>query len=203
MRTFWDIDSRLRIEKLDDVVDAPKVIRVNKFDEDALEEFEKDMDEAHQTHQPVIPIVVDSFGGSAYGCLGMLAAIEAARVPVATILTSKAMSAGAILFCWGTDGYRYMHPDAWMMIHDVGTFSCGKIEEIKADTKMTDEMNQRMYKRLSKKLGHKEDYIGSLIKEHHHLDWFLTAKDAKKHNIANHLKVPCFEAKIELTFNFG
>lgn len=203
MRTFWDIDNRLRIAKLEEVVDAPKVIRVNKFDEDALEQFEKDMDEAHQTHQPVIPIIVDSFGGSAYGCLGMLASIEAARVPVATILTSKAMSAGAILFCWGTDGYRFMHPDAWMMIHDVGSFTCGKIEEIKADTKMTDDMNQRMYKRLSKKLGHKEDYIGTLIKEHHHVDWFLTAKEAKKHNIANHLKVPCFEAKIELTYNFG
>jgi len=203
MRTFWKIDERLHIEKLEDVLDKPKVIRVNKFDEDALEEFEEDMDEAHQTNQPIIPVVIDSFGGSAYGCLGMLAAIEAARVPVATILTSKAMSAGAILFCWGTEGYRYMHPDAWLMIHDVGSFTGGKVEDIKADAKMIDDMNQRMYKRLSKKLGHKEEYIGTLIKEHHHVDWFMTAKDAKKHNITNHLKVPSFEAEITLTYNFG
>jgi len=203
MRTFWKIDERLHIEKLDDVLDKPKIIRVNKFDEKSLEEFEEDMDEAHQTNQPVIPIVIDSFGGSAYGCLGMLAAIENARVPVATILTSKAMSAGAILFCWGTEGYRFMHPDAWMMIHDVGSFTGGKVEDIKADTKMIDNMNQRMYKRVSKKLGHKDDYIGDLIKDHHHVDWFLTAKDAKKHNIANHLKVPSFEAEITLNYSFG
>jgi len=203
MRTFWKIDERLHIQKLDEILDKPKIIRVKKFDEDALEEFEEEMDEAHQTNQPVIPVVIDSYGGSAYGCLGMLAAIESARVPVATILTSKAMSAAAILFCWGTEGYRYMHPDAWIMIHDVGSFTVGKVEDIKADTKQMDEMNQRMYKRLSKQLGHKEDYIGGLIKQHHHVDWFLTSREAKKHNITNHVKVPNFEAEISLNYKFG
>jgi len=202
MRTFWNVDNRLHIKKLDDVLDKPKIIRVNKFDEEALESFEEEMDEAHQTNQPVIPVVIDSYGGSAYGCLGMLAAIESAKVPVATILTSKAMSAGAILFCWGTEGYRYMHPDAWIMIHDAGSFTCGKVEDIKADSKQIDEMNQKMYKRLSRQLGHKENYIGNLIRENHHVDWYLTSKEAKKHNIANHVKVPSFEVEISLNYKF-
>lgn len=203
MRKFYKIDPRLHIEKLEDVVDVPKVIRVTEFDDEALEDFEKDMDEAHETGQPVIPIVVDSYGGSAYGCLGFLAAIEQARVPVATILTTKAMSAGAILFCFGTEGYRFMHPYAQMMIHDVGSGTFGKVEEIKADTRHLDELNQTMYKRVSRQLGHDPDYLGRLIKEHNHVDWFLGAKEAKKHNIANHLKVPSFEIEISLRVNFG
>lgn len=203
MRTFLKIDERLNVSKLDEFLEKPEVIRVTKFDEDALKEFEDEMDEAHMTKQPVIPIVIDSYGGSAFGLLGMLAAVESARVPVATILTSKAMSAGAILFCWGTEGYRYMHPEAWMMIHDVGSFTCGKVEDIKADTRQIDEMNQRMYKRLSRKIGQDQDYIGKLIKANNHVDWYLTAKDAKKHNIANHLKVPNFEVEISLSYNFG
>lgn len=204
MRTFFNIDERLHIKKLSEVLDGPKVIRVNKFDEEGLENFEEDMDEAIMTKQPVIPIVVDSYGGSAYGCLGMLAAIEQVeqQIPVATILTSKAMSAGAILFCWGTEGYRFMHPDAWIMIHDVGSFTEGKIEDIKAGAKMIDDMNQRMYKRLSKRLGHDAGYIGDLIKKKHHVDWFLNAKDAKKHKVTNHLTVPSFKAEISLNYEF-
>ena len=96
-----------------------------------------------------------------------------------------------------------MHPDACLMIHDVGSFTRGKIEDMKVDIKTTDDMNQRMYKRLSKRLGHKPEYIGDLIKENHHIDWYLTAKDAKKHNITNHLKVPSFEAEISLSYKFG
>lgn len=203
MRTNITIDPRLRIPKLDDVFDKPTIIRVSKFNEDALEEFEEDLDEAHNTDQDVIPIVIDSYGGSAYGVLGMIAAIENSEKPVATILTSKAMSAGAILFCFGTEGYRYMHPEAWIMIHDVGSMTGGKVEEIKADAKQMDNLNQRMYKRLSKHLGHNQDYIGNLIKENHHVDWFLTAKEAKKHNIANNLYIPKFEVEIKASVIFG
>lgn len=202
MRTFFKIDPKLYVEKLDDLLDVPKVIRVNEFDEECLEEFEKDMDEAHLTGQPVIPIVIDSFGGSAYGCLGFLAAVESAKVPVATILTAKAMSAGAILFCFGTEGYRFMHPNAAIMIHDVGSYTDGKIEEIKVDAKHLDEMNKSIYKRVSKHLGHPSSYISDLVWENRHADWYLNAKEAKKHNIANHLRIPKFEVEVSLKVTF-
>lgn len=202
MRKFYNIDPRIYIDKIEDVIDDPKIIRVNEFDEEALEDFEKDMNLAHYTKQPVIPVVIDSFGGSSYGCLGFIAAIESAKVPVATILTAKAMSAGAVLFCFGTEGYRFMHQSATIMIHDVGAGSFGKIEEIKADARHLDEMNTTLYRRVSKQLGHNADYISDLIRDNRHADWFLTAKDAKKHNIANHLRVPCFEVDITLNVNF-
>jgi ATP-dependent protease ClpP protease subunit len=203
MRKFLKIDPRLRIEDLDDVMSIPEIIRVNDFDEEALEDFEEALDDAHATGQSVIPIVIDSYGGSAYGVLGMIAAVEQARVPVATILTSKAMSAGAILFMFGTEGYRYMHPSANMMIHDIGSWTGGKVEEIKADTRNLDEMNKSVYTRASKHIGKDPDLLANLIKEHNHVDWFLGAKEAKKYNIANHLKIPCFEVEISLNVKFG
>jgi len=203
MRKIYQIDPRLSIDKIDDVMDEPMIVRVTSFDEEALEEFEQDMDKAHRTGQPVIPIMIDSYGGSAYGLLGFIAAVESAQVPVATVLTSKAMSAGALLFCFGTEGYRFMHPYATMMIHDVGSFAVGKVEEIKADAAHLDDLNKTMYKRASKHLGHHAEYLGKMIKEKHHVDWFLTATEAKKHNIANHLRVPKFEVKISLDVEFS
>jgi ATP-dependent Clp protease protease subunit len=202
MRKFYKIDPRLSIDKLDDVLDEPVIIRVNEFDEEALEDFEEDLDEAHMTGQPVIPVVIDSYGGAAYGLLGMIAAIEQSRIPVATILTSKAMSAGALLYMFGTEGYRFMHPEATMMIHDVGSFTMGKIEDIKADTTHLDHLNKSVYKRASRQIGKEANYLAGLIKAHNHVDWFLTAKEAKQHNIANHLRVPLFEIEISLNVNF-
>ena len=110
-----------------------------------METFEKDMSEAQQTGQPVVPVIIDSYGGVVYGLLGMISAIEQCSIPVATILTSKAMSAGAILFCFGTEGYRFMDKNACMMIHDAGCMSQGKVEDIKADTKHLDHLNQSLY----------------------------------------------------------
>ena len=203
MRNNIKIHQSLHILKLEEVYKEPITIRVNKFDEEAVAHFDNDFEEAINTGQPVIPILVDSFGGSSYGVIGMINLIETSPVPVATILLSKAMSAGAILFSFGTEGYRFMHPDASMMIHDVASMTGGKIEDINADTHNMNEMNQRIYKRMSLHLGHKADYLGNLIKEHNHVDWFLNAKDAKKHNIANHLKIPNYNIEIGLNVTFG
>lgn len=202
MRNNIKIDPRLHIPKLEDVYKEPLTLRVVKFDEESLANFENEFEAAVNTGQPVIPIVIDSYGGSVYGCLGMINLLETCPVPVATILMSKAMSAGAILFSFGTEGYRFMHPEAWMMIHDAGSCFGGKVEDVKADTKQMEELNQRVYKRMSLHLGHDADYLGGMIKSKNHVDWYLTAKEAKKHNIANHLRIPNFDIEIDLKVTF-
>lgn len=205
MRKTLKVDPRLTIHKLEEVLHEPVIIRVNKFDEESLEKFEEDLDDAVDTGQPVVPVVIDSFGGSLYSLLGMVAAVEEvqANVPVATILTTKAMSCGAILFAFGSEGYRFMHPESTIMIHDASWGSIGKVEDIKNDAAHLDDQNQRMYRRLAKHLGKPPAYILDLIKEHSHVDWFLTAKEAKKHGIANYLKIPKFEVEIKLDIKFG
>lgn len=202
MRKFYNIDPRIHFEKLDELFDQPEIIRVTDFEEEDLKEFELDFDAAHNTGQPVIPIVIDSFGGCGYGLLGMIAAIEQSKIPVATIITSKAMSAGSLLFCFGTEGYRYMHPDAQMMIHDAATAFRGKLEDLKAETKHLGHLNELVYKKACKHLGHSPNYMTDLIKKQNHIDWFLTAKEAKRHKIVNHLRVPSFEIKVSLNISF-
>lgn len=203
MRTFYKIDKHIHYEEIETLIQQPKIIRVTDFDEEDLTEFEEELDLAHQTKQPVIPIVIDSFGGNSYGMLGMIAAIESCKLPVATIITSKAMSAGSVLFCFGTENYRFMHPDAQMMIHDVGGCTSGSVEDIKVDAKHLDYLNNLVYKKVSQHLGHDADYLTNLLERQKNSDWFLSAKDAKKHNIANHLRIPSFEVKLNLSVKFN
>ena len=99
--------------------------------------------------QMVLPVVIDSYGGQVYSLMSMISDIQHSRIPVATIVQGKAMSCGAILFSFGTEGRRYMDPDATVMIHDVSSMGWGKVEEIKADAKEVERLNQKVYKMMA------------------------------------------------------
>ena len=178
----------------------PTIIRVRKFDEPAAKEFTNSMMKAQNTGQPVVPVIIDSYGGQVYSLMSMISDIRHSKVPVATIVQGKAMSCGAILFSFGADGSRYMDPDATVMIHDVSSMNWGKIEEVKAGAEETERLNQKVYQMMAENCGHNKDYFLDMIHEKGHADWFLDADEAKKHNLANHLHVP--EMKIETKVNF-
>lgn len=203
MKQVVHVDPGLFIEDVEDVLKLPVVIRVNDFEEEDLEDFDKAMSEAHNTKQPIIPIVIDSYGGSAYGVLGMIASIENSRIPVATIVTSKIMSAGTLLFAFGSEGYRFMDPYAQVMLHDIASMAWGKIEDLKVDVKHTEHLNTMLYRRMAKHLGHPERYFLDLLDKQKHVDIYMTAKDAKKHRIANHLRIPTFDIAIKLEMSLN
>ena len=180
----------------------PVVIRVNKFDEKAAQEFSKDVARAQNTGQPVLPVIIDSYGGQVYSLMSMISDIEHSRIPVATIVQGKAMSCGAILFSFGVDGMRYMDPDATVMIHDVSSMGWGKVEEIKAEAKEVERLNQKIYRMMAKNCGHHEEYFLDIVHEKGHADWFLDAKEAKRHKLASKLKVPEMKIGVKVEFEF-
>ena len=182
--------------------DLPIVIRVKKFDEAAAKEFSEKMSKAHNTGQPVVPVIIDSYGGQVYSLMSMISDIMHARLAVATIVQGKAMSCGALLFSFGKEGMRYMDPDATLMIHDVSSMTIGKVEEVKADAEETERLNQKVYKMMAKNCGHHEDYFLDIIHERGHADWFLEADDCLKHNLANHLHVPTLKIEAQVKFDF-
>lgn len=181
----------------------PVVIRVNKFDEESAKKFSDAMSEAQNTGQPIVPVVIDSYGGQVYSLLSMVANIKASKIPVATIVQGKAMSCGALLFSFGAFGHRYMDKHATIMIHDVSTGAHGKVEEIKADAKESDRLNQWLYREMATNCGKEEEYFLKMIHERSHADWYLDATEAQTHGLANHLRVPDLKLKIDVEYSFG
>jgi len=182
------------------VDDLPIVIRVTKFDETAAKGFSTLMTKAQNSGQPIVPVIIDSYGGQVYSLMSMISDIKHSNIPVATIVQGKAMSCGAILFSFGAEGHRYMDVDSTVMIHDVSSMEWGKIEEIKASAEEADRLNQKVYRMMAKNCGHNEEYFLDIVHDKGHADWFIDADEAKKHNLANHLHVP--EMKIEAKVNF-
>lgn len=181
---------------------APVIIRVNEFDKDSAKEFSAQMSLAQSTGQPVIPIIIDSYGGQVYSLMSMIGNIKASRVPVATIVEGKAMSCGAILFSFGGQGYRFVDPDATIMIHDVSSGAIGKIEDVKADSKEAERLNQKVYKMMAANCGKSPDYFLDIIHEKSHADWYLDADEAISHGLANHKRLPEMKITVDVKYKF-
>jgi len=180
----------------------PVIIRVNKFDEEAAKKFAAEMAQAHNTGQPVIPIVIDSYGGQVYSLMSMISSIKHSEIPVATIVEGKAMSCGAVLFSFGTEGYRFMDPNATVMIHDVSSMDFGKVEELKSGAQEADRLNTIIYTMMAQNCGKKDDYFMKIVDKKKHADWFLDAAEAKKHCMANHLRVPKIHIRVAVDIDF-
>tara|TARA_Y100001970_G_scaffold293924_1_gene444680 strand:+ start:11568 stop:12170 length:603 start_codon:yes stop_codon:yes gene_type:complete len=180
----------------------PMMIRVNKFDEESAKKFALEMGQAHNTGQKIIPVIIDSYGGQVYSLMSMISAIKHAEIPVATIVEGKAMSCGAVLFSFGDEGYRFMDPNATVMIHDVSSMEWGKVEEMKAGAAEADRLNTIIYTMMAQNCGKKDDYFMKIVDKKKHADWFLDAKETKKHNMANHLRVPKLSIKVTVDIDF-
>jgi ATP-dependent Clp protease, protease subunit len=199
MNIIKDISNRFTEVKLRD---QPIVIRVNKFDEDSAKEFNAAMSAAQSTGQPIVPVVIDSYGGQVYSLMSMIANIKASRLPVATIVEGKAMSCGALLFSYGSHGLRFMDRHATIMIHDVSSGAKGKIEEIKADAKEGDRLNQIVYREMAANCGKDPDFFLKQIHDRSHADWYLDAEEAQSIGLANHLRIPELRMKVDVQYTF-
>jgi len=178
---------------------SPVIVRVNKFDEESAKKFAEQVALAHNTGQKIVPVVIDSYGGQVYSLMSMISAIKSAELPVATIVEGKAMSCGAILFSCGTEGYRFMDQNSTVMIHDVSSMDMGKVEELKAGAQEADRLNQIVYKMMAQNCGKKDDYFLKIVDKKKHADWFLDAAEAKKHGMANHLRVPTLRIAVDVS----
>ena len=181
---------------------SPVIIRVNKFDEDSASKFAAEMAKAHNTGQKVIPVVIDSYGGQVYSLMSMIAAIKDSDIPVATIVEGKAMSCGAILFSFGEEGFRFMDRNATLMIHDVSSMDFGKVEELKAGAAEADRLNKIVYTMMARNCGQKDDYFMKIVDKKKHADWFLDAEEAKKHKLANQLRLPSLRINVGVDIDF-
>jgi ATP-dependent Clp protease protease subunit len=180
----------------------PIIVRVNKFTEDSAKKFHQEMAMAHSSGQKVIPVVIDSYGGQVYSLMSMIAAIKSSELPVATIVEGKAMSCGAVLLSFGEEGMRFADPDATVMIHDVSSGGHGKIEELKADVKEAERLDEKIFTMMARNCGKKDDFFKKKVFNKKHADWFMDAQEAKKHGLVNHLRVPKLNIKVDVDIDF-
>ena len=181
-------------------IKAPIVIEVNEFTEDSAKAFASQMSDAQQTGQTIIPIVIDSYGGSVMALMRMVSIVQSSKIPVATIVEGKAMSCGAVLFMMGKEGYRFAGSQATILIHEVSSADSGKLHDLKVSVAETEALNSMIFSLMNKNTGHPLGFFEKILKDRLDSDWFIPVDQAKKLNIVNHIGLPEFKTKVDVKY---
>jgi ATP-dependent Clp protease, protease subunit len=182
----------------DKEIKPPVVLHVSTIDESSATEFVVGMDAAQKTGQTVVPVFISSFGGSVYALIEMIDAIKRSKIPVATIVTGKAMSAGAVLFAMGSPGMRYASPNATIMIHEVSSGAIGKVGDMEGDVAEALRLNTLMFKLMADNIGKPADFFQKIMASKGRVDWFLTVDEAIGLGLINKVGVPEFKVKVKV-----
>ena len=193
------VDPRIR-GKIEDLVPIPIVVRVTDFNEAGAKAFYEDIEKATNTKQPIIPVMIDSYGGEVYACLDMMSHMLSLSTPIATIVTGKAMSCGAMLFAMGKT--RYMAPNATLMLHDVSAVIGGKMAELKSSAKEAARIQKLIFSLISKNIGKPNKYFTDILHEKSHAEWYIGVNEAKRHNICTNIGVPKIITRVTLSYEF-
>lgn len=159
-------------------------VTIHSFNENAVKEFNKQMDEIESKYGPEQPIIVhiDSYGGAVHGLSVMYDRLMGMQNTIVTYTSSKAMSAGAMLLsAAGTPGARFASPEASIMVHEISAGAFGDIKDIEDQAKYIRTINQKWMTILAKSMGLKshKDIRKLISKQAIGQDVHLTAHQAK------------------------
>lgn len=202
MKCKIDIDPNVRITP--EYLRMPHVVQVRgDFTDEMAEDFADAFNAAENTGQQIIPVVIDSYGGDVYALMSMIDTIAASSVPVATIVVGKAMSAGAVLLTCGAPGLRFAAPSSTIMIHSAWeTGISGNADEVKVSAEELTRLNKKLLQLMSTNCGHDKQYFCNIMNTKKNTDWFISPKDAMKHNIVGAIKIPEYSVSVKMSVEF-
>jgi ATP-dependent Clp endopeptidase proteolytic subunit ClpP len=174
-----------------DDTSKPRSVWVTDFNTPSVQQFYDDfVDIEMNPLVEIIPVFINSYGGQVYSLVAKRDIIKSAQKPVATICMGKAMSCGASLLASGTKGLRFATPDSRILIHQVSSVSVGKASDIKEDAAQIHALNEMMLKNLAEDTGTSIAKLKQEIRNRDNADWVLSAQEAKKIGIIDHIDVP-------------
>lgn len=168
-RTFfidYDVDEDYRLIEL-----AKTIIRMN------LEEAkipEKDL-------KP-LTLLIFSYGGDLDQANFMCDLIESSRIPIVTVATGVAMSAGFLIFLAGKRRYVFQHTQ--LLVHEGSASFSGTAEQIK----QAQENYQRQLEQMRAYIISHTDIDAETFDRNRTKDWYLSVDEIKKYNLAKIVK---------------
>jgi len=136
--------------------------------------------EAEDADEP-IHMYISSPGGSVMAGLAILDTMNLINAPVHTYAMGMVASMAAILFTCGENGYRYIFPNAEVMIHQPLGGTQGQASDIEIQANHIINLKKRLYRILSKATG---KHVKTIEKESDR-DNYFEANDAIKFGLAD------------------
>ena len=161
-----------------------RIIRLNK-DIDT-EEAEKIVEQllkldATKSKKDII-FYINSPGGKVSDGIAIYDTMQMIKSDVRTICLGRCASMAAVLLSGGTKGKRYITPNSEVMIHEVSSYSGGKIGEIKVSYEHSNTLNERLMRILADNTGKS---IKQIKKDTQLKDKWFNADEALKYGLVD------------------
>lgn len=148
------------------ITDMPlnrSVFLFNDFYQDTAEEVVKQLIDLDQASADPVYLFINSYGGAVYSLFSILDTIGSMRAPVNTVCLGEADSCGAVLLSAGEA--RYIGQRSRTMMHEVSTFTWGKISELEEDLKLAQEVNNQIVEILAENMQTDADSLAETMKK--------------------------------------
>lgn len=130
-----------------------------------------------------IIMYINSPGGSVSDGMAIYDAMQMVKCDVMTICIGRCASMASVLLSGGTKGKRYITPNSEVMIHEVSTFSMGKIGDVKVNVDHSNTLNERIIKLLANNTGKSKKQIREALKK----DKWFNAEEAINYGVIDRI----------------
>lgn len=168
------------------VADANRIIFMSGIFDEACAKTIMERILTLETQSPTKDIImyIDSYGGHIHSLLAIHDVMRnLSRCNFATVCTGKAMSCGQMLLMSGTKGKRFATPNARILMHEMSSFTFGKLTDMEIDISESKELMKILeklildYSKLTKKQ----------VRELMQRDSYISATEAKEYGIIDHI----------------
>jgi ATP-dependent Clp protease protease subunit len=156
------------------------ILRINE-DDDHLEKLYGVYD-IDYVRKP-IKIMIDSYGGYVYQCMGLLGIMEKSTTPIHTYATGAAMSCGFMILISGHKRFAYKH--ATPMYHQVSTGFWGKTQDMEESYKETKRLQQKFENITLDLTKISKAKLKDILKTKQ--DWYMDSKEALSYGVIDEI----------------
>lgn len=195
----WDIDAPNFVQG----INGPRSFYLTEFSPTTVKALSNKINEAIELEQILFPIHIESPGGDISSLKAILSVLLSARkkgLKIATMTAGEASSAGAFIFCFGDEGFRFMGEYAGLMLHGIQVSSIpdGRASEQKEFFNALMKEEEEIMKIISSHLkGVKnKEWLKKELNKRKDLDWYLNAQEALDLGITSHIGLPIFSLKL-------
>ena len=133
-----------------------------------------------------LTLMICSPGGDMSTAMALIDIMRGSSIPIHTVGIGQISSCGVLTFMAGKNGHRTITPNTSILSHQWAWGSVGKQHELVAAQKEFSLTEERMIAHYKKCTGLDEKTIKKILLPAH--DVWLTADEAVKYGIADHIK---------------
>lgn len=195
---MWSIDCSPQVQ----TPNEPVKFTLNDFTERSLSAFERATAKAYQNQQPIVPIYVQSDGGSAEILFAFMSIMKSYRdkgMRFASVVSGGATSAGCCVFLYCD--FRFMGEFSRLLFHSIQIGVDGNLPTVSAYLQNAHSDNEMLQETLAKHLKKPKTWFKKLLRDNGIDDLVITPARAVELGIIEEVRIPTFTLKISSEFS--